>query len=127
MLLQLLYLFLFLSLDVLLYLRLVKKNTKSELWLIIVVGVWIIALVADLPTFHLVHLMPIKGFLNLSGMILMLLVAHFVLRFIAWALERYVTDDLKESLNSIMFWMETSLFAFFFIIHLFIIIVAYHG
>ena len=127
MLLKLFYLILFLSLDVLLYLRLVTKIIKAGLWLTVVASVWLIALVVYLPLFHLVFLMPFKGFLKLSEMILMLLLVHFLTRLIVWGLARFLTDDLKQSLNSIMFGFNTILFAFFFLLHMFIIIAAYHG
>lgn len=127
MLLKLFYLALFLSIDGLLYLRLVTKSSISTMWLVGTTSLWLITLVLCLPLFHFIFLMPLKAFLKLSEMTLMLLLVHFLIRLIIWGLSRFVNDDLKKSLNSIVVGLNTMLFAFFFLLHMFIITVAYHG
>jgi hypothetical protein len=121
---KLTYLLLFLSIDVLLYLRLGKKNVRAGYWLIAATVVWLIALVVHLPTFKLTHLMPFKDFLSLSGMIIQLVVIHYLGVFAIWRTERSrVTDDIKQhSVRILSTVFNTVIFFIFCITHLIFIL-----
>jgi hypothetical protein len=124
MILKLFYLALFLSLDILFYLRLGKKMVKAGRWLLLVTIIWLIALTLYLPTFHLSYLMHLKGFLMLSGTIVQLIFVHFVGRFIIWGVNlSNVSEDIKQNMNRIMsLTFDTVIFVFYFLLHLILIL-----
>ncbi len=117
---KLIYLSLFLSIDILLYLRLVKKTIKAGYWLIADVLFWCIIFVPHLPTFHLTYLMSFKNFMILSGMVVQLGMLNYIGRFAIWRMERAtLTDFVKEAaigwLNLVF---NKIIFIFFLITHL---------
>jgi len=120
MLLRLFHLLLFLSMDVLLYLRLGRKIVKAGAWLAVVIVVWIIALIIYLPIFHIVPLARLKSFLILSGMIVQLLFVHYVGRFVMWRVEcSPLSDDIKNSMNRIVsITTNMAIFGFYFLLYL---------
>jgi hypothetical protein len=128
MILKLIYLALFLSIDVLLYLKLGRKIAKAGKWLIASAVAWLIVLIVHLPTFHLMHLMPLKSFLTFSGMVVQLIFVYYVGRFIIGRVESsHVSDDIKQYMNRILsFSFNSAIFGFYFVVHL-IFILAWQG
>ncbi len=117
---KLLYLVLFLSIDVLLYLRLGRKIIKILYWLIVAITIWLIAFILHLPLLHLKYLMPFNYFINLSGMVVQMLIIHYVGLFVTsrWA-HSYFTDDIKQySIRILSFVFNTAIFGVYFIVHL---------
>jgi hypothetical protein len=124
MIVKLLYLILFFSIDVLLYLRLGRKIAEAGKWLIIASTVWLIVLVLYLPMFHLVCLLPLSTYINCSGMILLLIFVHYVGRFVIFMIERSKQPDfVKQLMNTVIsFSFNTAIFGIFFLVHLIIIL-----
>jgi len=126
---KLIYLALFLSIDVLLYLRLSRKIINTGQWLIAAAVTWVIGLVVHLPTFHLTYLMPLNRFCYLSGMTALLVILHYVGRFCIRRVERslVLSDEIKKYMNGwLSFTFNSAIFGFFIVIHL-IIILAWQG
>lgn len=121
---RLVYLSLFLSFDVLLYIRLGKRIIKANYWLIAVSMFWLGMLIFHLPLYQSKHSMQFKDFINLSVMVVQLLMIHYVGRFAMWRVERsHVIDEIKQhSLRILSFIFNTGIFVLFFIIHVIFII-----
>jgi hypothetical protein len=122
---KLIYLILFLSLDVLLYLFLVKKIIKAGYGLIVTTVIWLIVFLAHLPTFHLTYLMPIKDFITLSAMVMQLVIIHYVGLFVIRITDRSQTaaDVKKYIIEFLSFAFNTFIFIFFIVVHLIFILV----
>jgi hypothetical protein len=126
MMVKLLYLILFLSIDVLLYLRLGRKIAKTGKLLIIASTVWLIVLALYLPMFHLVYLLPLSTYINCSGMILQLIFVHYVGRFVIFRVERsHQPDFVKQYMNRVIsFSFNTAIFGFYVLAHLIFILIS---
>ena len=68
----------FISLDILLYLRLGRSILKTEFWLKIVAGVLITTFIIHLPFLHIPYLMRFKNFVTMCGMVIQLLIVYFI-------------------------------------------------
>jgi len=77
-LLKIYYFLLFISLDILLYLRLGRSILKTEFWLKIVAGVLITTFIIHLPFLHIPYLMRFKNFVTMCGMVIQLLIVYFI-------------------------------------------------
>lgn len=119
-LLKIFYLLLFISLDVLLYLRLGKQNRNAQPWLIIIVIIAVITLVLHLPIFNLPNILSFKNFMILFGMDIQAVIVHFIGLFIIRKMERVpMFDDQKEyvlGIFSVIF--KTGIFMLFVVVHL---------
>jgi hypothetical protein len=125
---KLIYLALFWSIDVLLYLRLSRNIIKARQWLIVAVVVWLIVLVVHLPTFHLKYLMPLNNFFTLSGMIVQLVIVYYVGQFFMRRVERsLISDEIKQYMSRwLSFSFNSAIFGLFLVVHL-IFILAWGG
>jgi hypothetical protein len=127
LLLKLFYSVLFLSIIILLYLRLGKKIVGVGRWLAIAGLIWLIVLIVYLPIFHIASSVRLKAFLGVSGIMVSLILVHYMGRIMMWFIERSdLSDNIKEFLgrylsvifNSVIFW-------FYFLTFLIIFIVAF--
>lgn len=97
MLLKLFNIILFLSLILLLYLRLGKKITKTGPWLAVAIGIWLIVLIIYLPIFHLVQFARFKSFLSISGITASLVLVYYIGQLMRWAIDRsQLSEDIKH-------------------------------
>jgi len=116
MLLKLFTIILFLSLILLLYLRLGKKITKTGPWLAVAIGIWLIVLIIYLPIFHLVQVVRFKSFLSISGITASLVLVYYIGQLMRWAIDRsQLSEDIKHYFDrylSIMF--NYVIFGFYF-------------
>jgi hypothetical protein len=113
------YLLLFISLDVLLYLRLSQAILKTEFWLKIVIGILVITFIAHLPFFHLPGIMDLKTFATLFGMDIQLLIVYFVGVFTIKRVERRMPPD-KVKDNGLWFlkgFFKTGIFLIYPLVH----------
>jgi len=127
-LLKLLYISLFCSMDILLYLRLIKEKIWLNKFLVIVAVAWSILLILHLPFLSIPSLMPLRLFGILSGMIVQLFLAYLFSVFNFRRIDRLqMREDLKEYARkfiSIMF--QNAVFVFFIIVH-FLYILSWPG
>ena len=115
---KLLYLVLFCSIDILLYLTLSRNIVNARIWLIIDVIIWLIVFVFHLPAFGLPYLMRFKAFIQLSAMIVQLTFAYYVGVFAMRKIENSILpDEVKGGLNMWLNFVFKN--ALFFIILLF--------
>jgi len=125
---KVIYLLLFWSLDVLIYLFFVKKINKLGRWLIVSAIIWMIIFIAHLPVFHLNHLMPFKYFTTLSAVVLLLLILQYVGKFIIETQKRSSAPDNAKAFTirflSIAF--NQAIFIVFMVVH-FRCILAWHS
>ena len=117
--LKLFYLILFVSLDILLYLRLGKQNRKIQPLLIITVVIAVITLVLHLPVFNLPYILSFKNFMILFGMDIQAVIVNFIGLFIIARVERVpMFDDQKEYVLSIFSAIfKTGIFMLFIVVH----------
>jgi len=126
MLLKLFTIILFLSLILLLYLRLGKKIVRTGTWLAVATGIWLIVLIIYLPIFHLVQFARFKSFLSVSGIIASLVLVYYIGQLMKWAIDRSpLSEDIKYYFDrylSITF--NHVIFGFYFLIFLLSAIIA---
>ena len=117
---KLIYFLLFSSIDALLYLRLSMKFIKAERWLIALAVVWLCIFIIHLPAFRPNYLMPLNWFCTLSGMVVQLILIHYVGLYSIGRMERsQIPENVKENANKIQGVIFNKLiFAFFIFIHL---------
>ena len=99
-LLKIYYFLLFISLDILLYLRLGRSILKTEFWLKIVAGVLITTFIIHLPFLHIPYLMRFKNFVTMCGMVIQLLIVYFIGILATRRIKRRILPDkVKEYQN----------------------------
>jgi len=120
MLLKLLFVFLILSIIILLYLRLGKRIATTGKWLAIAITIWAIILIIYLPILHLEPLSRFKGFLGISYSIASLVLVHYVGRFMMWAIDHIpLSEEIKRFFDRILsVTFNTLIFALYFLVFL---------
>jgi len=117
---RIIYLILFCSIDVLVYLTVGRNNPKVKNWLIGAGAVWLIVLVFHLPVFHNGGLMSLKAYLTLSAYVILMLAIHYLGRLGARIVEsRPVPGEVKEqALWRIALMFDRIPLGFFLLVHL---------
>ncbi|OCX50935.1 hypothetical protein BEL04_19635 [Mucilaginibacter sp. PPCGB 2223] len=90
-LLKIYYFTLFVSLDILLYLRLGRGVLRTEFWLKIAVGALVVAFIIHLPFLHVPYLAKFKDFATMCGMVIQLLVVYSIGIFATRRMQRRTT------------------------------------
>ena len=123
--LKIIYLSLFLSIDTLLYLRLVKKNKKAGYLILTDMLVWTLIFIPHLPNFHLANLMSFENFTILSEMLIQLCILYFIGRFVISKMERATLPDIvkEAALGWLKLVFNKIIFIFFLIVHVIYIII----
>jgi hypothetical protein len=112
------YLLLFLSVDVLLYLRLNKKDIRVKKWLFIALVILIITIIIHLPTFKIPYLMVWKYFVILFGMVIQLVIAYYITLFMIRRVERSaMAEELKIYPFKMLSVVNKGIFFLFMIVH----------
>jgi len=91
------YFALFISLDVLLYLRLGRGILKVELALKIIAGLLVATFILHLPFVNIPYLTKFKNFATMCAMVIQLLIVYFIGMFAKRRMERRpLPDEVKE-------------------------------
>ncbi len=122
--LKLFYLVLFVGIDVLLYIRLGRNVVKAGRLLILVLVIWVIAFLAELPIFNLKYIPSFKSFLTWSAIVIQMLIVHYFGVFVIKLIERMpLLDEVKQTaINGVSFVCNTAIFAVLLMIHLLFIL-----
>ena len=117
-LLKILYILLFCSIDVLVYFRVVKKMAGLNNLLIAVATVWFITFLLHIPWLNLHHLIPFKDFCAFSYMVVMQLIVYLFSFYNIRRIERSeLRDDLKPNAHKFSIFFQKSILVIFLVIH----------
>jgi hypothetical protein len=121
---KLLYLLLFVTFDILLYLKLGRKTVRINSSLIVITLLLAVAILLHLPVFKLINLMPLRYFLTLVGMVVQLIIVHFVgILIIKRTQQKSLLDAVKEQvINALSLIFKTAIFFIFALLHILFIL-----
>ncbi|SFS59997.1 hypothetical protein SAMN04487890_102154 [Mucilaginibacter polytrichastri] len=116
---KIVYLILFWSIDVLLYLKLVRNRTNVDGYLKITASVWAVLFFLYIPFLHIPYFQNPTVHFNLSAGVIQLLLAHYFFRYSSKrGNKRLLQDDTKATWNSMIMIGENITFVVIMLAHL---------